>query len=85
MVIEQSNVEYASPTSDSMLRHFGFELHSREAVNAIYNELIRHNMEATEPMYVDEFTGYITMTQDPDGRWVEFSHGQDVSPGNWDG
>jgi hypothetical protein len=33
---------------------------------------------------VDEVEGYVTLVRDPDGRVVEFSHGQDVSPRSWD-
>jgi hypothetical protein len=84
VVIEHPEVPEASEGSDSMLRHFGFELESREAVDAMYEYLHSKEIPATKPFFVDEFTGYITMAKDPDGRWVEFSHGQDVSESNWD-
>lgn len=77
-------VEYANRASDSMLRHLGFELESREAVDRVHKALLSSNHECTNPVDVDEITGYVFMARDPEGRWVEFSFGQDTSPEAWD-
>lgn len=84
VIIDYPDIPYAAEGSDSMLRHLGFELESKEEVDSMYHLLKAENRHPTNPVYVDEFTGYITMVKDPDGRWVEFSYGQDVSESNWD-
>lgn len=84
VIIEHPAIDYADGSSDSMLRHLGFELNSKSGVDEIYQKLLEEGIQATKPVYVDEYTGYVTMARDPDGRWIEFSYGQDVSEMNWD-
>jgi len=69
---------------ESFMRHLGFEVTDRAALDALYDRLARAGIDATAPEYVDETVGHIFMVRDPDGRVVEFSAGQDVSPANWD-
>jgi catechol 2,3-dioxygenase-like lactoylglutathione lyase family enzyme len=82
-------VEEAGPPApvvgdEPLLRHLGFELDSRTGLDALHRSLIRAGHAATTPRVVDEVVGYVTLVRDPDGRVVEFSHGQDVSPRSWD-
>lgn len=84
VVIEHPEIPYCQTNSDSMLRHFGFELGSQEEVNEVFEMLKANGYNPTKPVFVDEITGYICMVQDPDGRWVEFSFGQDLREEKWD-
>ena len=83
VLVESLECNSSDSVSESMLRHFGFELSSRLEVDLIYEKLIEAGINATKPVFVDKNTGYVCMTQDPEKRWVEFSYGQDVSPSNW--
>ena len=78
VLAEVMESEMKDSRCESMLRHFGFELSSRKDVDAIYKKLIGADFYCTKPFFIDMNTGYVCMTKDPDGRWVEFSHGQDV-------
>lgn len=72
------------PASEPLLRHLGFELPTRDAVDALHARLAAAGLDPTAPEFVDDVVGYIFLVRDPDGRVVEFNHGQDVSPANWD-
>jgi catechol 2,3-dioxygenase-like lactoylglutathione lyase family enzyme len=72
------------PRGASLMRHLGFEVQDRAALDALHARITADGYDATEPEYVDEIVGHIFMLRDPDGRVVEFSAGQDVSPANWD-
>jgi catechol 2,3-dioxygenase-like lactoylglutathione lyase family enzyme len=72
------------PRDDSGLRHLGFEVESRADLDALHARLATAGHAPTEPAYIDAIVGHIFMVEDPDGRVVEFSAGQDVSPDNWD-
>lgn len=75
----------ATPADDgSLMRHLGFELDGREDLDALHARLAAAGLDATPPRYVDEVVGHVTLVRDPDGRVVEFSAGQDVSPAAWD-
>ena len=78
VLIESKQCDYTTEVNESMLRHFGFELSSRHEVDLVYKKLIEAGLPATQPVYVDENTGYVCMSQDPDKRWVEFSYGQSI-------
>jgi catechol 2,3-dioxygenase-like lactoylglutathione lyase family enzyme len=69
---------------ESYMRHLGFEMSDRAALDALHARIVAQRLAPTEPEYVDEVVGHIFMVRDPDGRVVEFSAGQDVSPANWD-
>lgn len=70
--------------SEPLMRHFGFQLGSRAEVDALYAEVRAAGFPAMEPSYWGAVAGYLFMVRDPDGRVVEFSTEQDVSPKNWD-
>lgn len=69
---------------EPLLRHLGFEVPSRAALDDLHAWLVATGHDATPPKYVDEIVGHVTLVRDPDGRVVEFSAGQDVSPASWD-
>jgi catechol 2,3-dioxygenase-like lactoylglutathione lyase family enzyme len=72
------------PRDAAGLRHLGFEVDSREDLDALHARFVAAGRQPTDPEYVNEVVGHIFMVEDPDGRVVEFSAGQDVSPANWD-
>ncbi|MBZ0253408.1 MAG: VOC family protein [Candidatus Methylomirabilis sp.] len=84
VVIEVDTLPEVERRRESTLRHFGFELASREAVDAKAREFAEAGYAVEGPLFVNDVVGYIFMVRDPDGRWVEFNAGQDVTPANWD-
>ena len=70
--------------AEPLLRHLGFEVSDRAALDALHTHVMALGLAASPPEYVDAIVGHIFMVRDPDGRVVEFSAGQDVSPANWD-
>ena len=56
--------------------HLGFDLPSNMDVDAIAKTAKEVGILAMEPREMAYPVGYFCMLQDPDGRWVEFSHGQ---------
>jgi len=83
VLVEKSGA--APPSRDEpIMRHLGFEVSDRAALDALDARVVAAGADATDPQYVDEIAGHVFMLRDPDGRVVEFSAGQDVSPANWD-
>jgi len=70
--------------SEPLLRHLGFAVDDRAALEILHERIAAMGLDVTDPEYVDEIVGHIFIVRDPDGRAVEFSAGQDVSPANWD-
>jgi len=68
----------APPASDA--HHLGYDLPSREAVDAIAARAQRDGVLAAPPIDAGGVVGYYCMLRDPDGYFVEFSHGQPVTP-----
>ena len=73
-------IEGAKPASagPATLLHFGFDVPSREDVDTIADEARAAGVLASEPTFAGPIVGYFCMLQDPDGHWVEFSHGQTI-------
>ena len=84
VLAESMESEPQDLTNESLMRHFGFELSSRQEVDLIHQRLVESGVTCTKPVYVDVTTGYVCMAQDPEKRWIEFSYGQNVTPSNWD-
>ena len=61
--------------------HLGFALESREAVDALAEMARREGLLVWEPVDEPYPTGYYCGVRDPDGTFVEFSHGQPLGPG----
>lgn len=83
VVIETSQPDRVLP-DPSLGVHYGFQLESREAVDALHAEMQAAGYEVDPPSDQGEIVGYVFTVKDPDGRNVEFNAGQDVSPSNWD-
>jgi len=84
VIAEAPGMPAVDRSSDPVLRHFGFDLGSAEAVDEMFDRLCAAGLEAAPPRDWGPVAGYLTFVRDPDGRVVEFSAGQDVSPANWD-
>jgi catechol 2,3-dioxygenase-like lactoylglutathione lyase family enzyme len=64
----------------SLAEHFGYDLPSREAVDAIAARGAEEGILLQGPVYAGPIVGYFCMLRDPDGNIVEFSHGQPINP-----
>ncbi len=68
------------PGAVSLARHFGYDVASREAVDAIAARGKAEGVLVQGPVYAGPIVGYFCMLSDPDGNIVEFSHGQPINP-----
>ncbi|MDF1660858.1 MAG: VOC family protein [Planctomycetota bacterium] len=84
VIAEAPGMNELSSKSEPVMRHFGFELESRHAVDRHYRRVLDAGLNPDRPAYWGETAGYLFFVRDPDGRVVEFSAEQDVSPANWD-
>ncbi|MEZ5175048.1 MAG: VOC family protein [Acidimicrobiia bacterium] len=67
---------YAPLTILGPFAHLGFELTSREDVDAIATRAEAAGVLTLGPVEMADPIGYICFVEDPDGNTVEFSHGQ---------
>ena len=61
--------------------HFGFALESKAAVDAVAAKAAAAGCLAWAPRQEPYPVGYYCGLRDPDGNFVEFSHGQPLGPG----
>ena len=61
--------------------HFGFALDTRAAVDAMADRAREAGCLVWEPRQEPYPVGYYCALRDPDGNFVEFSHGQPLGPG----
>lgn len=62
----------------STLLHFGFSVDARDDVDEVADAARDKGVLVSEPMWAGEVVGYFCMLRDPDGHFVEFSHGQSI-------
>lgn len=62
------------------LAHFGYDVGSRAAVDAIAARGAAEGVLDQGPLDAGPVVGYICIVRDPDGNFVEFSHGQSIDP-----
>ncbi len=67
---------YAPPTILGPFAHLGFELMSREAVDAVAARAEAEGSLTMPPIQMPPPIGYICFVEDPDGNTVEFSYDQ---------
>ena len=60
--------------------HLGYAVDSREAVDAAARQGHAAGIDVQGPVYAGPIVGYYCMLKDPDGNWIEFSHGQALGP-----
>lgn len=77
-------VAIAVPPADAAFparfAHFGYDLPSRAAVDAIAARARAADILMQGPLDAGPIVGYYCMLRDPDGNAVEFSHGQPINP-----
>lgn len=71
----------SEPGFPTRFGHFGYDLHSREAVDDIAARGRAAGTLVHGPVDAGPIVGYYCMLRDPDGNMVEFSHGQSIRPG----
>lgn len=64
----------------SLARHLGYDVPSRELVDAIAARGAAEGILAQGPVDGGRIVGYFCILRDPDGNFVEFSHGQPINP-----
>lgn len=79
-VIVAINLPPGDPTVPPRMAHFGYDLPSRAAVDAIAARGQSEGLLTQGPADAGPIVGYFCMLQDPDGNLVEFSHGQPINP-----
>ena len=67
------------PPEPTTLQHLGFDVASREEVDAAAAAARADGILVIEPMYAGPVVGYFCMVTDPDGNQVEFSYGQPIN------
>lgn len=60
--------------------HLGFDLASRAEVDALAREAEAEGLLVLPPQDAGPIVGYLCVLRDPDGNWVEVSHGQVIRP-----
>jgi catechol 2,3-dioxygenase-like lactoylglutathione lyase family enzyme len=60
--------------------HLGYAVESRDAVDQAAERGRASGIDVQGPTYAGPIVGYYCMLRDPDGNWVEFSHGQALGP-----
>jgi catechol 2,3-dioxygenase-like lactoylglutathione lyase family enzyme len=78
LVFIEIAVADAPPSSGA--HHLGYDLPSRQAVDAVAARAAAEGILAEPPIDAGGVVGYYCMVRDPDGSFVEFSHGQPVGP-----
>jgi catechol 2,3-dioxygenase-like lactoylglutathione lyase family enzyme len=79
-VIVAINLPPGDLTVPPRMAHFGYDLPSRAAVDAVAARAQAEGLLVQGPADAGRIVGYFCMLRDPDGNLVEFSHGQPISP-----
>ena len=69
-----------APARQSLARHLGYDVESRQAVDEIARRGEKEGVLLQGPVYAGPVVGYYCMLRDPDGNVIEFSYGQSVNP-----
>jgi catechol 2,3-dioxygenase-like lactoylglutathione lyase family enzyme len=60
--------------------HLGYAVESHEEVDAAAERGRAAGLDVQGPVEAGPIVGYYCMLRDPDGNWIEFSHGQSLGP-----
>jgi len=77
VLLEMPHEATAEPAATD---HFGFDVRSREEVDAIAALARREDRLKLGPIEGGEIVGYFVMVRDPSGNTCEFSFGQAIHP-----
>jgi len=79
-VIVAITVAPAAQGTPPHMAHFGYDVPSRAAVDAIAARAQAESVLVQAPLDAGLIVGYYCILRDPDGNLVEFSHGQAINP-----
>ncbi|MBI4515561.1 MAG: VOC family protein [Deltaproteobacteria bacterium] len=79
-VIVAIGIAPAPAAQPAPFAHFGYDLPSRAAVDAMAARAAVAGVLAQAPRDAGPIVGYFCLLCDPDGNLVEFSHGQPINP-----
>lgn len=68
------------PGGAGAVAHLGYAVGSRREVELAAQRARNAGLDVQPPVYAGPVVGYYCMVRDPDGNWVEFSHGQALGP-----
>lgn len=64
------------PSGEGSVAHLGYAVSSREEVKDAAERGRSSGLDVQGPVEAGPIVGYYCLLRDPDGNWVEFSHGQ---------
>ena len=68
------------PPGDGAVAHLGYAVASRAEVDHAAERGHADGLDVQGPVYAGPIVGYYCLLRDPDGNWIEFSHGQALGP-----
>ena len=68
------------PQGRGPVAHLGYAVESHEEVDAAAERGRAAGLDVQGPVEAGPIVGYYCMLRDPDGNWIEFSHGQSLGP-----
>lgn len=70
------------PAGEGPVAHLGYAVESRGEVDRLAERGRADGIDVQGPVHAGAVVGYYCMLRDPDGNWIEFSHGQALGPEN---
>jgi len=64
------------PSGEGPVAHLGYAVNSHDEVDEIARRGRSAGLDVQGPVEAGPIVGYYCLLRDPDGNWVEFSHGQ---------
>jgi catechol 2,3-dioxygenase-like lactoylglutathione lyase family enzyme len=77
-VIVLLGLDHAGAAEPAPMAHIGYAVDSREEVDRLAALGSAAGVLAAGPVDAGPIVGYFCVVRDPDGNWVEFSHGQSL-------
>lgn len=68
------------PGGEGAVAHLGYAVASRREVDRAAERGRSDGLDVQGPVEAGPIVGYYCLLRDPDGNWVEFSHGQALGP-----
>ncbi|MFN2377304.1 MAG: VOC family protein [Candidatus Binatia bacterium] len=70
----------APPGGEGSVAHLGYAVASHDDVDRAAERGRAEGLDVQGPVEAGPVVGYYCLLRDPDGNWVEFSHGQALGP-----
>jgi catechol 2,3-dioxygenase-like lactoylglutathione lyase family enzyme len=77
-VIVLIGVAHEDQVEPAPMAHLGYAVGAREEVDRRAAMGVRESITVEPPQDAGPIVGYFCIVRDPDGNWVEFSHGQSL-------